>query len=629
MSRLSFLLVLLAACQEYAFSREQLIDEGIQGLPPQDSPGGTDTSDSDAGQSGCEEPQEPAAQAVTLNAECEAELNTGSFGTPQVEWFWDGTYFCGPPAVGQIVDTNGSGAIDDEDMPIILIYQEGRVVALYGNGAGVAWETSATYGQDGGFAVGDLDEDGWPEVVTASEDTVCSLDGQDGSRNWCTSGLEASLDPNGVSYPAIAAMNDEGGPEVTVGDAILDGSTGALVGQGGLGTGSWTVERDSSYRFGVLSVPADLDGDGQLELITGNAAYDRQGDLVWSNDGDDGLVAVADFDGDGQGEVVKAVKQALLVGMESDGSEVWSYHTEGGSPPAIDDLDGDGRPEIVFSENLWLTALEWGGAVLWRVPADDRSTAAGPILFDFDQDGLLEVIFTDMSHLRVFSGLDGSVKYESEEFRSNTLMEIPIVADVDNDGQAEIVTGQCAMYLEPTPYGSLTVYGDAEHSWPPARKVWNQHAYYISNIDDRGGIPSPTEPNYALYNNFRSANTGRPPGQFWDLRAEVLEVCEDECEQGTLQVAARPANAGNEWVPAGISISLRAGAGGEILATTATTEAIPAVSTGEMVLFEVDAEAIGGTQPIVTTDEDASGLGRVYECDEGNNADAWPETVCD
>jgi len=34
-------------------------------------------------------------------------------------------------------------------------------------------------------------------------------------------------------------------------------------------------------------------------------------------------------------------------------------------------------------------------------------------------------------------------------------------------------------------------------------------------------------------------------------------------------------------------------------------------------------------RPLITADEDATGVGTVFECDENNNPDDWFETVCD
>ncbi|MBK7829435.1 hypothetical protein [Nannocystis sp.] len=65
------------------------------------------------------------------------------------------------------------------------------------------------------------------------------------------------------------------------------------------------------------------------------------------------------------------------------------------------------------------------------------------------------------------------------DHNSGTRLEYPIVADVDRDGQVEIV-----VIHEPYngPITGITVIGDKNNSWRPGRKIWNQHAYSITNI---------------------------------------------------------------------------------------------------------------------------------------------------
>ena len=52
------------------------------------------------------------------------------------------------------------------------------------------------------------------------------------------------------------------------------------------------------------------------------------------------------------------------------------------------------------------------------------------------------------------------------------------IAVIDNDGQVEIVVGH--NNLLQTNYG-VSVIGDQDKSWRPGRKIWNQHAYNITN----------------------------------------------------------------------------------------------------------------------------------------------------
>jgi hypothetical protein len=84
---------------------------------------------------------------------------------------------------------------------------------------------------------------------------------------------------------------------------------------------------------------------------------------------------------------------------------------------------------------------------------------------------------------------------------SRTTNEYPTVADVDNDGAAEIV-----VVSEQDIGGSATVQviRDVEERWVPARRIWNQHAYHVTNVREDGTIPQFEAPNWETLNTFRT-----------------------------------------------------------------------------------------------------------------------------
>ncbi|MBL9103228.1 MAG: hypothetical protein JNL82_19945 [Myxococcales bacterium] len=146
---------------------------------------------------------------------------------------------------------------------------------------------------------------------------------------------------------------------------------------------------------------------------------------------------------------------------------------------------------------------------------------------------------------------------------------------------------------------------------------------------DLGGIPTQYQANWIPgFNSFRSGDIGQQPGEYHDLRVEILGVCEVECEQGTFFMAARPRNAGNLDAPAGLPVTVRAGIGGDIVATLETTQPIPAGKTGEVLFFESAAKDLAQSQPVITVDDTGVGEGKLFECDETNNTAVWPEEVC-
>ena len=72
-----------------------------------------------------------------------------------------------------------------------------------------------------------------------------------------------------------------------------------------------------------------------------------------------------------------------------------------------------------------------------------------------------------------------------------------------------------------------------------ARTQWNQHAYYVTNVDDDGEVGYGA-PNYPEYNSFRT----QAPGSFGSFAASdvypVASACQSEC--GDLSVWVQGAN---------------------------------------------------------------------------------------
>jgi hypothetical protein len=69
------------------------------------------------------------------------------------------------------------------------------------------------------------------------------------------------------------------------------------------------------------------------------------------------------------------------------------------------------------------------------------------------------------------------------------LLEIPgtpVIADVDSDGQADLLVPSFAVDAP----GLLTVLESDGAPWAPARRIWNQYAYHVNNVLEDGRIPA-------------------------------------------------------------------------------------------------------------------------------------------
>ena len=277
---------------------------------------------------------------------------------------------------------------------------------------------------------------------------------------------------------------------------------------------------------------------------------------------------------DGQPEVVLVASGTLYVINSADGTVIQSYSIQGtrGGPPNVDDFDGDGFPEVgtagstrYMMIDFQPTAAEcpaWPNVPTndttsvesvnsprtpptttctldvdcgdttkfacnaqtqkcvclyngWqRATEDDSSQVTGSSVFDLNGDGAAEVVYNDECRFRIYDGLNGDV-YMREPSESRTRIEYPIIADVDNDGNAEIVfatsneSGFCSQNLDSQYNNGIEVWGDENDYWVAARRIWNQHAYQVTNITEDGTPPLITpqhwkSTNGRKYNLFRS-----------------------------------------------------------------------------------------------------------------------------
>lgn len=384
--------------------------------------------------------------------------------------------------------------------------------------------------------------------------------------------------------PAIADLEKDGAAEIVLGRVVLDGATG---------TKKWTGTGDVGINsfFGPISVAADVDLDGALEVIAGGTLYAADGSTKWKyqfgNEGTgcksgglpcDGFNAVGNFDQDDYGEIV-IMREGVLYILEHTGDLKARIFLPGddcnwneGGPPTVADFDGDGQPEVGVAGADYYVVFDLdccgdfpycetpspvnpqcaSPGIRWQVPNFDCSSrVTGSSVFDFDGDGAAEVVYNDEKHFRIFRGTDGFILFE-EPNTSHTRLEYAVIADCDNDANAEIVVVENGSGNAPTP---LQVWGDAFDNWVPTRRIWNEHTYHITNITEDGLMPADGEvPNWFQYNNFRQNMPDYDPFLAPDLIADILPSNLDACPvQANLR--AQVCNVGQLWVPPGVPVS--------------------------------------------------------------------------
>jgi predicted outer membrane repeat protein len=371
--------------------------------------------------------------------------------------------------------------------------------------------------------------DGTGLIVVADID--CKLRAYDitGTEKWVSDtdfGLYANAD-FAVNI-GFADFNNDGYPEVYVRNKIYDASSGVLLATatGGNNTGlSWThYPHVTKYKFSSV-IAADVTGDEKLELILGNEIYsvnitNRLGTVDNSitmtktvnpaGVTTDGHAQVADFNNDGHLDILVSNRDTRAETGGTVAVYVWDVYNDavstpllisttwnGKSIPLIADVNNNGKLDIVImcdktSSDDDIQAYEYNSATrqfsyLWGIDPDENSYSNSVTLFDFNFDGSNEMLISDQSKVRIFNGNDASL-IASFDITQNTIMQYPVIADVDGDGSADILAVGYPTGHDWT--GSLNVLKSSGSPWAPARKVWNQYMYNAVNINEDLTVPS-------------------------------------------------------------------------------------------------------------------------------------------
>lgn len=259
---------------------------------------------------------------------------------------------------------------------------------------------------------------------------------------------------------------------------------------------------------------ADLLGDGKLEIVVGGQdlngsnpgcggwvyAYKPNGALLWQTHVRAPVNAsptVADLYGDGRKEVVVGMGGVVsgqcwnggviaLNGMT--GAEIWHFDTQDWlgerrdgmldgvySSPLVADLDGSGKPVIVFGAwDQCIYELDSNGVPLWgNLPGAVPGVYCGghgyyiadtswssPAAADLQGDGKMEIVIGgDISPGNVWNDPAGGYIFVFDKagntlarrWVDQTVYSSPAIADLDKDGKNEIVVGS-GTYWQGTGY---------------------------------------------------------------------------------------------------------------------------------------------------------------------------------
>jgi len=364
------------------------------------------------------------------------------------------------PAWQKTADFNQDGRVD-----VAVVFSSSSHIELMRNdsteGAPTvtltpAGDVSTVYGV-GKIAVGDLNNDGMPDIVGSSQNenkvNILLNTSTAGSSDLSfSSTIMTTVDYGWSDDAAIADFNMDGQPDFALANpGTAEGTNRVLVYLNHTADGATTPDvtlaaepmtSANSYTFPIRLAVADFNGDGKPDIAVGNRDGDGVGVLINKTEpgsdtvvfkpvvnfpdvtGNQDLVAV-DLNGDGKPDI--AGPYGALINNMSQGGMKAKFITAdmpfADQPSGISagDLDGDGKADIVIPDvdvgntlyggiRMFLnrtpvgsTSLTWktNGVVVMGDQPEDIS------IEDYNQDGAPDLAVTDTSiqALNVLAGM--------------------------------------------------------------------------------------------------------------------------------------------------------------------------------------------------------------------------------
>lgn len=433
----------------------------------------------------------------------------------QQKWQWNSSDFMPEyiqvsttPVVVQLNDDNSDGVIDSNDVAdvVVVSYKNrassipGLVRALSGIDGSELWtyENGAVLSDArNSIAAADLDGDGIVEIVTNDQTSdviqVINHLGQ------VTKEFNKSGTPIGAV--TLSDINNDGVVEIVTGNNVFSYETGLLY------TTNWSA----------ASTTFDADNNDTQEVLAGGGLYDSYGSKLWQfgEPGSMWFSAIANLDDDVSPEIVisnpsNKLEDSVFAVLEHNGNVKWQVtnpNNLGGGVQAVSTFLGTKDLGIVYAGYTAVDMYNTNGDLVWTVANDDEwSGKVGVSAYDFNGDGIDEVIVQDHFKVRVLNGLNGEV-LSTVENSSATLWEYPIVVDLEGNDNAELVVVSNNTDSRYSINNGVTVYGAADSSkpWKNATRIWNQHSYHQTNINQNGTVPTVELPSWLNNNTYRSS----------------------------------------------------------------------------------------------------------------------------
>ncbi|WP_162058781.1 carboxypeptidase-like regulatory domain-containing protein [Undibacterium sp. KW1] len=466
------------------------------------------------------------------------------------------------------------------------------------------------------MAAADIDGSGEITIIAQKADNGLIAFSSTGAVKWMVPGTQfvSAWHGGGIS---IADLDGDGKAEIIYGKTVFN-YDGTLRWNGGGDFIGDNYQRGYADVVAPYSIVADINRTGRPAVIAGASAYDADGRLLWQNNAvGDGFTAVANFTGDRYPQIV-SVNSGKVHLLDHNGAIIWGpvYLPGGGhgGVPVIADMDGDGIPEIGIAGAFAYTVFGADGSIKWNVPTYDISSATGSSVFDFAGDHKAKVVYADQFNLKVYDSASAKILFSIPN-TSDTSFEMAVVADVDNDGHADLIVPQSS--------GSavgLRIYQDVNNAWVGVRSIWNQHSYHITNINDDGTVPRVEKNSWEVNNNYRlNARVDISATAAPDVTASFIRI-NDQGGVKSSGLTVRIGNAGLLPIAAGTPIAFYSGqAGGGNLLGTAVTGVDLNTNEYQDVTLNYSGSMASIKTLAVVADDDGKGAHTLSDFDISNN----------